>query len=333
MITKWFYREFWLMGLGVCLLGSGLMALVVGAKLLWGDAGVVDGATWMALVLLAIPSSWAVAVPLAGVVGSAMTLARWNRQGSWQGLMSTGVRGRSLILGVSGVGVVCALVAGTMTLGVEPWLRRAGRGMVIQGTASVEFWPGQTLNAGEWSIRPEGRTGHRYSRVFLASPDVTGSAETLSVSAVQGRLWIEMENGVFMGQEPQPWTLSFGRWRIPYEIESSPRLEMMERSNRELRAMIAKTRADGRDASYEEAVLYKRWMYPVTAFFFPLCLLPVGVRRFPGIWLAGAGITYILMARLGDFSAPWFGPFASAATGLVCVLLMGVVAWISWRDR
>jgi hypothetical protein len=164
--------------------------------------------------------------------------------------------------------------------------------------------------------------------VFLARGGAIGSADRV---AVRDRTLI-LEDGVIAAAGEHPWTLTFGRWRAPLTADRR-RVELSERSPGELAANIARTESDGRDASYERSVLYKRWLHPLAVAVFPAAILPLGVRRSPLVWLGLVAIAYLVAVRIGDQLATTIGPWGAAAAGPLWVAAVGAFAWSTWRDR
>ena len=315
------------------LVGSGLAAIVAATRLLWGDSGMLDVTTWAVLVMCAIPASWSVVLPASGAVAVVTTLGRWVEEGAWLGWRATGGRGRALVPAVFIVGGCVGLATGVMTLSLEPWLLRQARSVLIGAVAEVELSPGSMVEMGGVAIRPARRVGSMYEDVFWASDRVRGQADRMGFRQHGDGLSLEVERGRMLGTSPHPWKLEFEHWTRPLERMEGPRLELNQRSYGEMKSLIEKTREAGRDASYEEAVLLKRFTLPLAFSLVPFALLPLGRMRWRGMGLMSAGLAMLIVIRLGDFGSVWLGSVGSAFASVGFVGAVAAVSWLGWGSR
>lgn len=309
---------------------SAFAAVVAGIGALWSAGVAPDARTWLALVGLAVPTAWTIAAPAAGAVGIAAAIARWADEGAWAGARAVGVAGRRLLPAALAVGVAAATLALACTLVIEPWARREARRVAADAVGAAELVPGQPVSLGSAVLRPTSVDGGVARDVFVAAGRAVGTAASARLVAGATGPAVELRDGVLAGDG---WRVRFSRWSRPLPPPHSPRLELSQRSNRELRELIARTEADGRDAAYERAVLYKRALHPLATLLLPLAVLPFGASRRPGAGVAVATLGYLVAVRVGDQLAATIGAWPAAATGPAFVALLAVAAWAWWSDR
>ena len=309
--------------------GCAVAAVLGGLQPLMAGAVVPRPAAWLSLVVLSIPASLAIIAPTAATAGGVWTLARWEREGAWLGLRSSGVRGRQLIPAFLLLGLLGGATSGFATHLLGPasrsQIRELGR-----APGAVELVPNAELRLGGVQLVVRETSGGWASDLFFASQRGFGTARRGRLVASDGGTAVELMDGVLATTEPIPITLSFRRWVLP--VSSSPRVELDELSTEELHVRWVATASAGRDASYERSVAMKRWLHPFAALILPLALLPLGVKARPMAWVGCAGVVYLVAVRLGDQLAFVVGANLAASIGPLAAIAMGLVLWTTWRD-
>lgn len=306
---------------------SGLSAAVAAIEVLGGP--ITPGLrTWCAVVAGAVPAAWSMALPAAALVGTVAGLSRWVEQGGWTGLRAAGIGGRSLVPALVAVGFAAALPTLGMTTWGEPWVRRLVRRLASDDVA-VELRAGPVA-VGEIELWPARMNDGTAEEVFLAGRSVVGVARSARIE-VDPEPRLVLSDGR-IASTTSSWRMSFRRWKKPLRVEPH-RIEMPERTTSELAEQVRRTRAAGRDASYEQAVLLKRALHPVAVLLLPVSAAPIATMKRPGLGLAAIGIGYLVAVRLGDHLAAGAGAVLAAAVGPVFVAVVGAVLWARWGDR
>ncbi|MEY3214053.1 MAG: Lipopolysaccharide export system permease LptF/LptG, partial [Pseudomonadota bacterium] len=142
---------------------------------------------------------------------------------------------------------------------------------------------------------------------------------------------VVFERGVLHHPDAPELRVNFGRATLAAP-QTSARVELVERSDGSLRALIDRMESRGRRAEVERAWLYRRDAAPVAAAIIPILSLPLALSGRPGrifLWV----LLYWALNRLVD-------PLASALPGVVIawtptlVLAFGAAwVWARWRDR
>ena len=312
--------------------GSALAAVMTGLQALWSGGLVPRPEAWLLLVILAVPASWGVVVPAAGGAGVVLALAKWCREGAWTGIRASGIGGRQLLLAVMLVGAFVSVIHVGMSVVVEPLVRRASHRQISTSASQIAIWPGTMVSFDSLTVQAERVDQDGAYQLFLASPDWVGTAESGRIVQTPGGPAIELRGGRLADPE-RAWTLSFQRWVKALPPPIPKRLELAERTNAELMEVALQTDQDGRDSSYERAVLYKRWLHPLATLWIPLAFLPLGAGRRPVLGLGAVAVGYLLVVRVGDHLSSVVGPLLSAGSAPLYVAVMGLLCWLSWRDR
>ncbi len=281
-----------------------------------------DLGTWFALVGLAAPATATVLLP--GVLGFAAVapLRAWVAEGAWTGLRATGWRGRDLaaawlVLGLGG-GFVTALGVNV----VEPAARTTARALVSRAT--VALVPGIRLRSGEVDLIQVGAGG----TTLVSGRNWVAAAATSRVS--QGVLSLNAGRAVILGGG-EPAVVDFETFEQSFLDEG--RTDLGSRFTPAVSAVAARSEAAGRDASYEWAIWWKRFLHPLAASLLPLAAGPLATRASGPAWLAALAVGWLLAVRLGDGLAIGWGAMASAALGPSYVAMAAAVSWATWRDR
>ena len=315
--------------------GCAVAAVVAGVRTLWAGGVVVGPGSWSLLVLLAIPSLWSIVLPAVGAVGTVAAMSRWVDEGAWIGARSVGVRGRTLLPAVLVLGAALGTATAVMTLYGEPLVKRTSARVINEAAADVSLWPGELTDLGPVVVRPERRDKTGYAEaLFIAGDGLVGTAQRGRVVRRGEQLAVELIDGSMVFGSGDVVRVEFDRWVRELPAPGSRRLELDQRTNAELAAAATRTQQSGGGASYEWAILYKRYLHPIAALLFPLALLPAGASgRRPAASAALACVGYLVAVRFGDHLATVVGPWLGAATGPLFVALWAAVAWARWADR
>lgn len=316
----------------IALVATSSCAAVLSGLRLLHEAGVVDFATWCWAVLLAIPASASIAVPVAGAVGAVAALSRWVGEGAWAGARAAGVAGARLLGPALALGLVGGITTAAFTGWIEPAVRRTAHVTLAEAASRTRLWPGVATEIGPVVVLPDRVATGVAHDAFLGAPGALGTARRVRVVAASDGPALELSDGVLVITGDPAATLRFTRWTRPLPARS-PRLELAERTSADLLEVVRRTEADGRDASYERAVLHKRWLHPLATLLLPLALLPLGAGRRPAAGLGLAALGYLVSVRAGDHLAAAVGGLAAASTGPLFVVAVGMVAWARWDDR
>lgn len=326
------------MSLARTLLGAGLrpslLTLAGGVAILCVLGGVValqaqvlpPPEVWLALVGLAPLASSPILVPLVLTVGVVAPLRAWQRQGTWQGALASGLSGRRLVPLALIVGLVGAAFALVATTQVEPWARRQARELASAHATGVELHPGRAVQVGALTLRPlEGD-----DLVLVEAPGALGVARSVRLVRSDGELALELAQA-HLGTEEGG--VQAERWLRPLPSPQPPRIELAQRGTADLARAVERTARSGGDASYEGSVLLKRFLHPLAVLLLPLALVPLALRRRPWITASLLGVSWLAAIRAGDHLASVVGAWPAASTGLVWVLAWALVAWLGWRER
>lgn len=287
-----------------------------------------DLPTLLRLGLAAAPTVLGPGLPLAVAVGLAAMARRQRADGEWTALRAAGVRGRSLLpaamilaLGVGGAGW-------HLHHEVEPKARAA---LKEAARAGLRPRPNELVQLGPVALIGAGADGAALTDVRL----MWAREGRLTVGWAARASWepdgVVLERGVLHYPEDPELRVDFRR-AILAAPQVSARVELVERSDDSLRALIARMESRGRRAEIERAWLYRRDAAPVAAAILPILSLPLAMagraeRIF--LWV----LLYWALTRLMD-------PLASALPGLViawtptaALALAAAWVWSRWRDR
>jgi lipopolysaccharide export LptBFGC system permease protein LptF len=192
----------------------------------------------------------------------------------------------------------------------------------------VHLVPGHFVRAGDAVIHRDLDGG-----LFLASGDLAASAPSGGLAAEDDRVWLSLDDGVLVG--PAGLQVAFAHAAVALEApRPDRRVEIGERSDREIAGLIARMKAAGHDPSREATILWERTTVPLLCLLLPLVALPLGLRwgGRPAWTMAVAGATWALI-RTGDAACEAIGPAAAAALPLAGLALLAAVLWASWGDR
>ncbi len=287
-----------------------------------------DLSTMGRIALAAAPGVLGPGLPLALAVGISAAARRQRADGEWTALRAAGVRGRAFLPGALILALGLAVVGWQLQHEIEP---RARAALKEAARAGLRPRPHQLMQLGPVVIIGAGADG-------AALTDVRFMWERegqLTVGWAARASWeadgVVLERGVLHHPADPELRVDFGR-AILAAPQTSARVELVERSDSSLRALIARMEARGRRAEVERAWLYRRDAAPVAAAIIPILSLPLALAGRPGrifLWV----LLYWALNRLVD-------PLASALPGLVIAwtptlaLAMGAAwVWARWRDR
>lgn len=299
----------------------------VGARALQAPA-LPSGAALLTLAGCATPTVLGLVAPLACVVGLSGTLRRWRQEGQWTAVQAAGLGGRVLLGPALGFALAVGGLCWVSAHHLEPAARAAARGLV---TEALRPRPGVPLQIGTVTLLADAVDASGLTGVFFAVDGPTwprvGSARAASLAPGQ----LLLESGVVHLPGPPQARVDFERLTLPLPVPDH-RVELNERSDAALAALIARMEARGRDAGYERAVLLKRSAWPVAAALLVLICPPLALRR-RALWPAVPIVAYWGLVRGLDAGARAVG--GGVAAWLPVALLGLAVAWTwgRWRER
>ncbi len=305
-------------GLCVAVLGGQLTAAasVVPAPLQAGQIG-----------LGLLPVALSIGVPIAVLVGIVAAGQAWAEGGDWLSLRSAGLRGSALLPATLALGLTGAGAQGALTHNLAPRGQALAR-MSFQ-TGSLTLRAGQPLHLGDLLLVAEEASAGRYRGLALATGDVAVAAREGGFDGAA----LALEHGSAQSFGERPWRLRFARARVPLPAPDR-RVELVERTDADLRALIERMETNGRDAAYEQLILYKRSTLPAAVPLLATLGLPLGLRRVrPAIAAASVGLGWWIATRLCDQAADRLGPELAAAAPLLGLALVTAALWLRWADR
>jgi lipopolysaccharide export LptBFGC system permease protein LptF len=310
---------------------GGLWGGLAGVRVLEAGAAAPGPVAWLAIVAFGALSSGSMGVPAAVAAGVVASVSAFVDDGSWVGMRASGVSGRRLVPVVAAMGLCAGGVTFAMSGYVEPIARRSA-GRAVAAAVDVRLFPGSVVSLGGIALRADAVDDGGASGVFIATGSAVGAARHAVIDRTSDGVRVELVDGEIAGLDPRPWNVRFDRWRHDVPSLARGRVELDQRTNPELSDAIGKTEAAGRDARYERAVLWKRWLHPIAAALWPISVLPLGVANRPLATFGAVAVGYLVAVRAGDQLANAMGA-QSALAGPLWVLVCGIVAWARWRDR
>jgi lipopolysaccharide export LptBFGC system permease protein LptF len=313
------------------------LALITGGGLLLQGGAALAGATVLpsmsAIVGVLgglVPAALELALPLAFLVGLVVALGRWHEDGTWTALRACGVGGRLLLRPALLCALGVALLLATLGHGVVPAGRRAASARLVRACAEVTLPPGGFLPlAGAMLHRPpSGGLAASLGDGFL-------SAEDGRLEPRDGGVLLQLGRGeALLGGAGAP-TLRFEAAAVPLALRaSSRRVELAERTDAELRALVRRRAASGQDAAYPRLILLKRSSLAVALLLLPAVVLPMALR-WGGRVLPVVGVALFTwsLVRVGDGLAALIGAWPAAALPLLGLAGVAAALWAGWRDR
>ncbi|MBN1335597.1 MAG: LptF/LptG family permease [Deltaproteobacteria bacterium] len=296
--------------------------LVLRAPVVPGPGALLDG------VLGGMPALLVLWLPLAFLVGIAVATGRWASDGTWTALSAAGVPARRLLPALLLAGTCLAAGSAFTAHLVAPAGRRAAARSLALAASDVRLVPGRFVPVKDAVIH-RGLDGD----LFFASGDLAALARSGGLSAEDDRVVVTLDHGLLQG--PAGFRASFERARLWIDLpRPGRRVEIEERSDREILDLVARMQARGQDPSHESAVLWKRSTIPLICLLLPFVALPLGLRwKGRPAQIMVVGVAAWSLVRIGDASCRVIGPPAAATLPLVGLSLLAVALWTGWRDR
>ena len=313
--------------------GSAIAAVIAGVRCLGAEAVVPDMATFGALTILAIPISWSIVLPISGLAGYVLALARWVDEGSWTGISAMAKSGRSLLPSAIFTGVLVAMATASMTLWLEPAARRQARHQLLGASADYSLSPGVTIDIGGIALRASAMEGPWARDLLFSNDAVVGMARRGRLVTTNQGLALELEQGSMVALSQPPTRISWDRWVRPLPPRRPAKPQIHEQSTPALRTQAQNTEQLGLNPHYEWAVYWKRFLHPLAVLLLPMAMMPLAIRRRRALAMGGMCIAYLLAVRLGDTLAFGLGGILAATSGPLFVTVAGLVLWWLWRDR
>lgn len=312
--------------------GSVLFSVLAGAALLV-EAAVVPGVpTLLLLLILAIPVSWTMVLPLAGCFAVGLGMTSWRTRGGWLAFQASGGSGRALAPLVGRYALLLGLCTALSGMWLEPLCRSISRDAYLGSLSETLLLPGRTVVLGEQYIQVGALVEGWYEDVLIRGPDAVAYARRGQIVHVEDGIGLQLDEGSMVSLGDPSWRLEWESWVHRLEIPISPRVELNERDVLSLWRQAARTEAAGGSADYEWAVAYKRLVHPISAAVLLMGVLPLGLRRWSAFWVGGAGLGYAVSIRVGDGLVASAGPLVGASLGLLFCVLLCLGSWLSWRE-
>lgn len=277
-----------------------------------------------------LPTTLPAILPLAALFTWLVTLGRWSRDGTWIALSAGGLPGRHL----AGPLLVQAAVLSFLLLLVNhrlaPQGHRVASRELAQAVEEVRLVPGRFVEVGDTVIHNRGD-----GAVFVWRQGIALGAAHGCYAQTEDGPGLLLERGRALGDADPPATLDFERAFLPLvRSGSSRRIELVERSDEELRTLIGNMRAHGKSAAYEANVLHKRTTLALVPFALALLALPLGLGAGgrPTHAMAVA-LLYWALIRIGDQLCTAVPPLLGASLPLAGLGLAAATAWLAWRER
>ena len=307
-----------------CLVGL----IVQSAVLLLRASAVPSFFGVLELCLAIVPAFFPLLVSVGVFVGVLVAMSGWRERGEWAGLQALGCTGTRVGRSMLWVSALACLLVGFSAQVWAPWGHRAVARVLADAASELRIVPGQFIPVGDVVLHmgPDGEW-------VVAGPDWIGAAQTGEISIVDERAVVSLQRGTALGSNGGKVAFLHADFGIT-EAAQGRRVELSERSNAALQDLIARTEADGRDASYERTVLYKRAALPLAAFLLPLLALGMGLRwGARPLWACSVVLGYWVLVRLGDQWASSMGPILAATLAPLGLLGSTAWVWLGWRDR
>ena len=307
---------------------AGLLLQVAG--LLLGSAVMPDLGTTAGLLLALAPAALEPTLPVAFLVALMVGFGRWQAGGTWIALRSTGLAGRGLVRPVMIPALVVAAAMALTSHWLAPAGRRAAARSLAQAASAVELVPGRFLELGDLVLhRPES------GGLLVGQGESVVLARSAVLTPLRDGLLLELEQGELTSLGEQRVDLRFEHAAFPIPVGAAARrVELAERSDRELAELVGRMRSRGRDASYERSILLKRSTLPLAPLLLPLLALPLGLRwggRPAHTLLVVLG--YWSLQRIGDAACATLGAPLATSLPLLGLALVSLLLWAGWRDR
>lgn len=282
-----------------------------------------------ALALASLPLTWSATLPLAAMLGLSAGLWRWRRDGQWATLRASGVGGGALLRPGLPFALALAILVSALTHRVEPAARAATKQAL---SASLQLVPGRLVSVGPLTLLADAVDGEALRGVSFALEGAEG--EVVGGAARAGRLTpeaLELSGGRLHHPGPPDVQLDFERLRLRLE-PAERRVELVEKGSAELAGLISRMRADGKNAGYEQAVLAKRWSWPVACALLLLACPPLVLGGRPAAVVALPLVYWSMVRGMDGLARELGGGLAAWAPALALAALVSALWW-RWEER
>lgn len=307
---------------------AGLLLQVAG--LLLGSAALPGPGTAATILVAMAPAALEPTLPVAFLVGLMVGFGRWQAGGTWVALRSAGLAGRGLLRPVMLPALALVLVMAATSHWLAPAGRRVAARTLAQAAGEVELVPGRFLALGDLVLHQPESGG-----LLVGQGETVVLARGSALTPHSDGLLLELEQGELSTTGPERVELSFERATLPVPVSSTGRrVELAERSDKELAELVGRMESRGRDASYELSILLKRSTLPLAPLLLPLLALPLALR-----WGGRPGHTLLVvlgywsLQRIGDAACSTLGAPLATGLPLLGLALTGALLWTRWRDR
>lgn len=287
----------------------------------------------MGILLALLPSVLGLALPVAAFFGLLAAARSWREGGDWLALATAGFGARAVVPSVLLAGALLGLGQGLLTHWLEPLGRARVRRALVMAAGDLRLQPDRPALLGSTLVHARSVEGPELGEVFLAVGPTVIAARTGRLDP-GGTLLLRDGQALPPGAPaPDAWTLSFAEAELRLDL-APPRVELVERSHAELRQVIARIEAAGKDTTAASLVLARRSALPFCLPLLGLLALPLGARGAqPGLSATVTVIAWWVVLRLSDLAAPAVGPLLAAWLPVLSLALAAGVAWGSWRER
>ncbi|GEM_PF-1942649 len=256
-------------------------------------------------------------VPLGGLAGLALLLARWRAEGDWTALQAAGLSGRTLVPGILAGGLVLALATGALAHLGAPW----GRATLVDTLVhQVVPLPGRATSIGDLTLLPGRVDDDGLGDLFLAWGD---GEHGLVAHAASGQLGESGQLVLLDGQVLGPaGHLAFGRLALPLPTAFGrpPPSAWPDRA-------LAES-----GEPYHLALRYKRTIWPLASLLLLLLAVP-GVLSGRSWTVPLSVVGWWAAVRVCDGLAASLGGLGSAVLPLVLLAVSTGWCWSRWEGR
>lgn len=315
----------------VALVLLGAVGLLLEAGTVLARAAVIPPVHGLLGVMLGLlPAVLELALPLAFLTGLVVVLGRWHDDGTWIALRACGVGGHRLLRPASAGALLCGLLLLGASHLLAPVGRRVAAAQLVRACSELTPQPGGFLPLGGAMLHRPVSGG-----LLLSLGEVVIVAREGTLAPRAGGLLLRLHEGEALLGAPGGAVLRFEAAEVPLALDSGHRrVELVERSDTELRDLARRRTELGRDASYERLILLKRTSLALAVLLLPLVALPLALR-WGGRAAPVLGVVLLLwvLIRVGDGACAWLGPWAAAALPLAGLVAAALALWAGWRDR
>lgn len=315
-----------------CALAAVGLLLVLGQAL--ATAAVTPGpAGALRLALGLLPVVTAIALPVGLLFGLVASARAWREGGDWRALATAGVGARAVVPAVLLYGLGLALIVAGLTHVLEPLGRTDARQTLARAAGDLRMQPGRPLAVGDALVHAQAVTGPLLGDVLIAGGRTAVAART---GLLGGAGIVSLTDGqaVSLGDDGAvSWRLDFLRAELRLDVQT-PRVELTQRTDAELAALIGRLEVQGQPATAQRLALARRTALPASLPLLALLAVPLGARGArPGAAATLVVLGWWSVLRVADQAATSCGPLLAAWAPVLAVGVAAAIAWASWRDR